>query len=170
MEKIASAKIKKKNTRPSWDEYFINIARETARRSTCNKRQFGAVIVGDKRIIATGYNGSPAGLEHCFDKGCYEIDTHCVRTLHAEMNAILQVVLQSQNLTSFKDLTIYIAGPGQPCLLCTKLIIGAGIKRIVCEKIYQPKEHWKEYEFVDKILKEAGVILEEYKNNNDGKK
>ena len=156
-------KINKKNTRPSWDEYFINIARETARRATCNKRQFGAVIVGDKRIIATGYNGSPVGLAHCLDKGCYEIDTHCVRTLHAEMNAILQVALQSQNLASFNDLTIYIAGPGQPCLLCTKLIIGAGIKRIVCEKIYRPKEHQKEYEFVDKILKEAGVKLEEYK-------
>ena len=163
MAKKNNQKINKKNTRPSWDEYFINIARETARRATCNKRQFGAVIVGDKRIIATGYNGSPAGLTHCLDKGCYEIDTHCVRTLHAEMNAILQVALQSQNLTSFKDLTIYIAGPGQPCLLCTKLIIGAGIKRIVCEKIYQPKEHRKEYEFVDKILKEAGVKLGEFR-------
>ncbi|OWK27237.1 MAG: hypothetical protein US76_02900 [Parcubacteria group bacterium GW2011_GWA2_38_13b] len=160
----------KNNIRPSWDEYFINIARETARRATCKKRQFGAVIVGDKRIVATGYNGSPAGLKHCIEEGCYEIDTHCVRTLHAEMNAILQVALQSQNLSSFTDLVIYIAGPGQPCLLCMKLIIGAGIKRIVCEKIYRPKEHWKEYEFIDKILGKAGVIMEEYGVNNKNKR
>lgn len=156
-------KTKFKNTRPCWDGYFMNIARETAKRATCLKRQFGAVLVGDKRIIATGYNGSPAGLEHCLDEGCYEIDTHCVRTLHAEMNAILQVALQSQNLAAFKNLTIYIAGPGQPCMLCTKLIIGAGIKRIVCEKIFMPKEHSEELKFVKKILKDAGVKLEEYK-------
>lgn len=141
----------------------MNIARETAKRATCKKRQFGAVIVGDKRIIATGYNGAPAGLPHCLDDGCYEIDYHCVRTLHAEMNAILQVSLQSQNLRAFNNLTIYISGPGQPCLLCTKLIIGAGIKRIVCEEIFKPEAHKKEFKFVDIMLKEARVKLEELK-------
>lgn len=154
---------KSKNTRPSWDEYFMNIAKETAKRATCNRRKFGAVIVGDKRIIATGYNGSPPGLPHCLEEGCYKIDEHCVRTLHAEMNAIVQVALQSQNLKQYDELTIYIAGPGQPCMLCTKLIIGTGIKRVVCEKIYMPKEHSREQEFTNRILSEAGIKLEEYK-------
>jgi dCMP deaminase len=161
--KKSPKKNKQKNTRPSWDEYFMNIAKETAKRATCLRRKFGAVIVGDKRIIATGYNGSPSGLAHCLDDGCYKIDNHCVRTLHAEMNAILQVALQSQNLTSHHNLTIYIAGPGQPCMLCMKLLIGVGIKRIVCEEVFMPEEHNEELKFVNGILKEAKVKLEQYK-------
>lgn len=149
------------NTRPSWDEYFMNIATETARRATCKKRQFGVVIVGDKRIIATGYNGSPAGLPHCLEDGCHEINHHCVRTLHAEMNAILQLAIQSQNLKICDDLILYISG-GQPCLLCTKLIIGSGIKRIVHKNIYRPDEYSEENDYAEKILEEAGVKLEEF--------
>ncbi len=152
-----------KEKRPNWDEYFMNIARSTRDRATCLKRHFGAVIVGDKRIIATGYNSAPPHLTTCSEDGCHEVNCHCVRTIHAEHNAILQLTCQSQNLSTFNEVFLYLAGEGQPCLECTKAIITVGIKRIVCEKIVNPKEHKKEYDFVAQMLKEAGVKLEELK-------
>ena len=101
--------------RPSWDEYFMNIALEVARRSTCPRAQVGAIIVRDKRILTTGYNGAPSGLPHCTEVGCLMRGGHCVRTLHAEQNAIIQGALHG---VSVKGGTIYVTH--QPCLICPR--------------------------------------------------
>lgn len=120
--------------RPSWDEYFIAITLEVAKRSTCRRRQTGAVIVKDKRILATGYNGAPSGLAHCLDIGCLrekwgipsgEHHELC-RGLHAEQNAIIQAALHGVKIGGAK---IYCTH--QPCVLCAKMIINAGLKEII---------------------------------------
>lgn len=113
-------------TRPTWDEYFIEIALAVAKRSTCNRAQVGAIIVKDKRILTTGYNGAPRGLPHCSDEGCEIVDGHCVRTLHAEQNAIIQAALHG---VSVEGGTIY--STHQPCHTCAKMIINAGLTRVV---------------------------------------
>ena len=79
-----------KDFRPSWNDYFINIACEVAQRATCPRAQVGAVIVKDRRILSTGYNGAPTGEPHCFDSGCIVTDAHCLRAIHAEVNAVCQ--------------------------------------------------------------------------------
>ena len=107
-------------TRPSWDEYFMNIAHEVACRSTCTRAPVGAVIVKDKRILTTGYNGSPRGLAHCMEVGCLMDNEHCVRTLHAEQNAIIQAALHG---VSTRGADIYVTH--QPCFICAKMIINA---------------------------------------------
>ncbi|MDI6784003.1 MAG: cytidine/deoxycytidylate deaminase family protein [bacterium] len=136
-------KIKKdkcQHIRPDWDEYFINISREVGKRATCDRGRSGAVIVKDKRILCTGYVGAPVGLEHCDEIGhlyktVYRADgtksEHCVRTTHAEMNAIVQAARYG---ISIDGATIYCRMV--PCLDCAKAIINAGIKRVVCEKLY----------------------------------
>jgi len=134
-------------TRPSWDDYFMNIAHEVACRSTCNRAQVGAVIVKDKRILTTGYNGSPRGLAHCTEAGCLMDNGHCVRTLHAEQNAIIQAALHG---VSTRGSDIYVTH--QPCFLCAKMIINAGIVRIVYDKEY-PDDRSRSF------LQEAGVTL-----------
>ncbi|MFH1459903.1 MAG: cytidine/deoxycytidylate deaminase family protein [Candidatus Omnitrophota bacterium] len=143
----------KKKSRPSWDEYFLSIVSLVAKRSTCLRRQVGAVIVKEKRILATGYNGAPSGLEHCEKIGCLrdklkipsgERHELC-RALHAEMNAILQA---AQYGISVKDSIIYCSN--QPCVICAKMIINAGIKKIVVLSKYPDK-------FAKKILDEAKV-------------
>lgn len=126
--------------RPSWDEYFMQMAELTAKRSTCLRRQVGAIIVKDKHIIATGYNGAPKGLPHCDELGgCYrqklgvpsgERHELC-RALHAEQNAIIQAAVYGQ---SIEGATIYVTH--QPCVICAKMIINAGIKRIVVRNGY----------------------------------
>ena len=112
--------------RPDWDEYFLNIASTVATRSTCDRAAVGAVIVRDKRILATGFNGSPAGLPHCDDVGHLMVDGHCVRTTHAEANAIIQAALHG---TSTNGAVCYVTH--YPCLGCTKMLINAGIKTII---------------------------------------
>ena len=112
--------------RPTWDEYFLEIAFTVAERSTCDRAHVGAVLVRDRRILATGYNGSPAGLPHCDEVGHLMIDGHCVRTLHAEQNAIIQAALHG---VSSEGATAYVTH--QPCLTCAKMLINAGIKRVV---------------------------------------
>lgn len=120
--------------RPSWDEYFIAITLEVAKRSTCLRRQTGAVIVKDKRILATGYNGAPTELEHCLDRGCLREQLQIpsgehhelCRGLHAEQNAIIQAALHGVKI---KGAVIYTTH--QPCVLCAKMIINAGLKEIV---------------------------------------
>jgi dCMP deaminase len=112
--------------RPSWDSYFMDIAFQVARRSTCLRASVGAVIVRDKRILTTGYNGSPRGLPHCTEVGCLIINEHCVRTLHAEQNAIIQGALHGVDVSHS---TLYVTH--QPCLNCAKMIINAGIGRVV---------------------------------------
>lgn len=114
------------DTRPSWDEYFLSIAREVATRSTCLRRHVGAVIVRDRRILCSGYNGSPPGQSHCTDVGCLLEDGRCIRTLHAEQNAIAQAALHG---VSTRDATLY--GTCRPCHVCARMIVGAGIVRVV---------------------------------------
>lgn len=127
--------------RPSWDQYFMLITRQVADRSTCNRAKVGAVIVRDKNILATGYNGAPAGLPHCIDVGCliYEsrtpsgdVEENCFRTIHAEINAIAQA---AKNGASIRDGDIYITHT--PCIHCFKVLINTGIKRVLYEKPYK---------------------------------
>lgn len=126
--------MKKRTKRPSWDTYFIGIARLVAMRSTCLRRQVGAVIVKERHILTTGYNGTPKGITHCEDAGCLrerlkipsgERHELC-RGLHAEQNALLQAALYG---ISLKGSVLYCTN--QPCIICAKMIINAGIKEIV---------------------------------------
>ncbi|KLV27401.1 MULTISPECIES: ComE operon protein 2 [Niallia] len=118
--------------RISWNEYFMAQSELLALRSTCTRLAVGATIVRDKRIIAGGYNGSIAGGVHCIDEGCYVIDNHCVRTIHAEMNAILQCAKFGVP-TAGAD--IYVTH--FPCLQCCKAIVQAGIKTVYYELDYK---------------------------------
>lgn len=118
--------------RASWDEYFMNIARVVATRSTCERKFVGAVIVRDRCILATGYNGSIRGLEHCDEAGHMMEDGHCVRTIHAEANAIIQA---ARHGTSIENAGIYITA--SPCWICFKMLANAGIKRIVFGEFYR---------------------------------
>ena len=143
--------------RPSWDEYFMQMAELTAQRSTCLRRQVGAIIVKEKHIIATGYNGAPKGLPHCEELGgCLreklEIPSgerhELCRALHAEQNAIIQAATLGQ---SIEGATIYITH--QPCIICAKMIISAGISRIVIRRGYPD-------EMSRGMLREAGLKVE----------
>ena len=120
------------NERVSWDEYFMNIAREAARRSTCDRKHVGAVIVRERTILSTGYNGSVRGLPHCDDVGHQMEDGHCVRTIHAETNAIIQA---AKNGTRIAEAEIYVTA--SPCWPCFKTIANAGIVRIVFGEFYR---------------------------------
>ncbi len=111
--------------RIDWDQYFMVQAALLASRSTCKRLSVGAVLVRDKRIIAGGYNGSVSGDDHCIDEGCYLRDGHCVRTIHAEMNAILQCARFGM---STDGASLYVTD--FPCLQCTKSLLQAGIKEI----------------------------------------
>lgn len=144
------------DTRPSWDEYFMQMAELTAQRSTCLRRKVGAVIVKDKHIIATGYNGAPRGLHHCGDLGgCLRQKLgvpsgqrhELCRALHAEQNAIIQAATLGQ---SIENASIYITH--QPCVICAKMIINAGINRIVVKEGYPD-------ELSAEILEEAGLKI-----------
>ena len=143
--------------RPSWDEYFMEMAELTAKRSTCMRRHVGAVIVKDRHAIATGYNGAPSGIMHCEERG------GCIRqqlkvpsghrhelcmALHAEQNAIIQAAVMGN---SVEGGTIYITL--QPCAICAKMILNAGIKRIVIKEGYPD-------ELAASILDEAGLKVE----------
>jgi dCMP deaminase len=128
-------------TRPSWDEYFMIITRQVAQRSTCLRAKVGAVIVRDKNILATGYNGSPAGLPHCLDVGCLvyrsenpdgEVEENCFRTIHAEINAIAQA---AKNGVPISGASIYVTHT--PCVHCFKVLINTGITRICYEREYK---------------------------------
>ncbi|MBW1605449.1 ComE operon protein 2 [Lactobacillus sp. Sy-1] len=108
-----------------WDQYFMLQAVLLSTRSTCNRLSVGASLVRDKRIIAGGYNGSVAGDAHCTDEGCYMVDGHCLRTIHAEMNAILQCAKFGESTDGAE---IYVTD--FPCLQCTKMLLQAGIVKI----------------------------------------
>ncbi len=118
--------------RPDWDTYFMQIANVVAQRSTCDRANVGAVLVRDKRILSTGFNGSPTGLPHCDEIGHLMVDNHCVRTAHGEANAIIQAALHG---ISTKGATCYVNY--FPCLTCTKMLINAGICRIVYDTKYR---------------------------------
>lgn len=121
--------------RASWDEYFMNIAREVATRATCNRKHVGAVIVRDRSILATGYNGSIAGLPHCDEEGHLMEDGHCVRTIHAEANAVIQA---ARNGVRIEGGMIYVTA--SPCFGCFKMIANAGIRRIVYGEFYRDQK------------------------------
>lgn len=112
--------------RPDWDSYFLKIAFAVSERSTCDRALVGCVLVLEKRILTTDFNGSPAGLPHCEEVGHLMVDGHCVRTIHAETNAIIQAALHG---VSTKGSTCYVTH--FPCINCTKALINAGITRLV---------------------------------------
>lgn len=145
--------------RPSWDEYFLEVANLVAKRATCLRRRVGAVLVKDKKILSTGYNGSPSGLEHCLDIGCIreklkipsgERHELC-RGLHAEQNVLLQAALYG---ISTKNSILYITN--QPCVICAKMLINAGIREIVISDGYPD-------ELARKFLKEAKIKVRKLK-------
>lgn len=136
--------------RPSWDEYFMELAQVVAKRSTCNRRSVGAVLVREKRILTTGYNGSPPGQPHCTDEGCLMLDNHCVRAIHAEQNAIIQGALHGIDLSGA---TCYVTSA--PCVHCSKMLIAAGVKRIVFMDNYTE-------EIGQQMARAAGVELERF--------
>ena len=112
--------------RPSWDEYFMKLAMIASERATCPRMHCGCVLVRDREVIATGYNGSIPGDAHCEDVGCLVVENHCVRTNHAEMNAIVQAAKKGHQIEGG---TAYVTN--MPCTTCAKAMIAAGIKRVV---------------------------------------
>ncbi len=120
-------KIKSPNgKRPDWDEYFLKLAMLASERATCPRMHCGCVLAKNKNVIATGYNGSIPGDEHCEDVGCLVVDNHCVRTVHAEMNALIQAARRGH---AVEGATAYVTN--MPCTTCAKALITAGIKRVV---------------------------------------
>jgi dCMP deaminase len=126
--------------RPDWDSYFMKIAYAVSERSTCDRAFVGSVLVLDKRILTTGFNGSPAGQPHCDEVGHLLIDEHCVRTLHAETNAIIQAALHG---VSTRGCSCYVTH--FPCLNCTKALINAGISRLIYHIAYRIDENALEF-------------------------
>src|SRR3989338_8874653 len=131
---MKKAVLKKKTHRANWDEYFMNIAKEVSSRSTCDGKFVGAVIVRDKTILSTGYNGSIRKLEHCDEAGHMMENDHCVATIHAEANAILQA---AKNGVCIDGATIYTTA--SPCWICFKMIANAGLRRICFGEFYRDK-------------------------------
>lgn len=117
--------------RVTQDEYFMTVAIMTASRSTCPRATVGAILVKDKNIIATGYNGTPSGTKHCTDKGCDVVNEHCVATVHAEANCIAQAAKHGH---SVKDSILYCTH--KPCHNCMKLLINAGVLEVVYKTKY----------------------------------
>ncbi|AEE95470.1 deoxycytidylate deaminase [Mahella australiensis] len=148
--------------RPSWDEYFMNMVEIVKTRSTCLRRQVGAIIVKDKRMLASGYNGAPSGVRHCDEVGCLREQMHIpsgqrqelCRAIHAEQNAIAQAAMMG---ISVKDATIYITT--QPCAICAKMIINAGITRIVYKGDYPDA-------LAMDLLREAGIEVARFEDGN----
>ena len=141
--------------RPSWDTYFMNITTLVAQRSTCTRRAVGAIIVKDKRILSTGYNGAPSGIRHCLEVGCLRESLQVpsgerhelCRGIHAEQNAIIQAAYHG---VSVKDAVLYCTN--QPCAICAKMIINAGIKKIYYQSGYTDA-------LAQEMLTEAGIDL-----------
>jgi len=149
-------------SRPDWDRYFLDLCEAVSRRATCDRGRAGCVIVKDKRIMTTGYVGAPAGLPHCDEAGhdlrkVIDVDDkvtqHCVRTLHAEQNAIIQAARFG---IALEDGTLYCKMT--PCRTCAMMIINAGIKRVVCEKRYHADQD------TTSMFTEAGIALKVVNN------
>jgi len=144
-----------KSSRPDWDTYFMSVAELVSQRSTCLRRKVGAVLVKDRRILATGYNGAPQGLEHCEVVGCLReklkvpsgVRHEICRGLHAEQNVIIQAALHG---VSIKGSTLYVTCA--PCSICAKMIINAGIKEIIYQDSYPDK-------MAEEFLKEGKIKL-----------
>lgn len=153
-EKKELTERKESDQRIPWDQYHMAQAMILALRSTCSRLKVGATIVRDRRVIAGGYNGSVSGDVHCIDEGCYMVKGHCVRTIHAEMNAILQCAKFG---VATEGAAIYVTH--FPCLPCTKMILQAGIK-----KIYYLKDYHND-PYALKLLENLGVPYEKVEIN-----
>ena len=146
------------NKRPEWKEYFIGIARLVSKRSTCTRRKVGAVVVRDKRVLSTGYNGAPTGLSHCAETGCIREKMgvpsgqrhELCRGLHAEQNAIIQAAYHG---ISINDAILFCTT--LPCSICFKMIINAGIKEVVYEEGYPD-------DLTEAFLKESDIKMTKY--------
>lgn len=152
--------------RKSWDDYFMDLAYTVAERATCPRRHVGAVLVKNKKLMGTGYNGSPSGVDDCYDRGCLietyheqgEKNERCIRTIHAEVNLIL--------FTDREDrvgATVYVTD--EPCWNCAKMLANSGVSEIVYARPYS-----KDHEKVDRLMKEAGILfrqLERVKTANE---
>ncbi len=149
--------------RPSWDEYFVDITKKVASRSTCDRGHAACVVVKDNRILSTGYAGSPKGMPHCddvghmlrkqYDQATEKITTHCVRTVHAEQNAITQAAKFGLSLDGA---TVYVTMT--PCFTCAKLLVQVGAKRVVAFKNYYDNTDTLE------LFKQAGIVLDTLEN------
>jgi len=147
--------MKNKYRRPTWDEYFLKIAKIVSQRSTCLRRKVGSVLVKDKRILATGYNGTPGGIKHCDITGCLRDKLNIpsgqrhelCRGLHAEQNVLLQAANYG---VSVKDSILYVTN--QPCIICAKMLINAGVKEVIIASGYPDKE-------AKEFFKEAGIKI-----------
>ena len=145
--------------RPTWDEYFMEMAELARTRTTCLRRGVGAVIVKDNRVLATGYNGTPKGIAHCEEVGCLRQQLNVpsgkqhelCRGLHAEQNAIIQAACLG---VPIEGATLYCTT--QPCVICTKMLINAGIKRVVITESYPD-------ELAEKMIAEAGIQVDIFK-------
>jgi len=144
--------------RPSWDEYFMEVCRSIAKRATCDRGRSGCVIARDHQVLATGYVGAPAGLPHCDEVGhqlkqmVHEngtVTTHCVRTVHAEQNAICQAARRGIGI---EGATLYCRMT--PCRTCAMMIINCGVVRVVCERKYHDGAESED------MLARAGLVLE----------
>ncbi|MGI6150231.1 MAG: deoxycytidylate deaminase [Limnochordia bacterium] len=150
--------------RPTWDEYFMQIAELVSSRSTCLRRQVGAILVKDRRIIATGYNGAPTRVSHCAEVGCLRQqlaipsgERHEIcRGIHAEQNGIIQAALHG---VSTQGAVLYCTT--QPCVQCAKMLINAGVERIVFRGGYPDP-------LARELLCEAGIVVEQWKENQEG--
>jgi len=144
--------------RPNWDEYFIKITQNVAERATCVKRKVGAIIVKDNRILSTGYNGAPKGFKHCEEVGCLRKQMNLpsgerhelCRGLHAEQNAIVQAAVYGTKIEGASMYCNY-----QPCVICAKMMINAGIKNLVYAGGYPD-------ELAEKMLKESKIKVVKY--------
>lgn len=143
--------------RLEWDQYFAAQALLISNRATCNRAKVGAVLVKENKVIATGYNGSVSGTEHCLENGCLVIDGHCVRTIHAEVNAILQGAERGIP----KGFTAYVTH--FPCLNCTKQLLQVGCKRVVYINKYRMDEY-AEYLYGEKEVELVHLPLEDVKS------
>ena len=156
----------KKESRPSWGTYFMNITNLVAERSTCTRRAVGAVLVKEKRILSTGYNGAPTGLKHCLEVGCLREELGVVsgqmhelcRGIHAEQNAIIQAAYHG---VSVNGAVIYCTN--QPCSICARMIINAGIQKIYYQSGYADS-------LAKELLGEAGIELKQINSDNRGER
>lgn len=134
--------------RQDWNNYFLDLAEKAATRSTCDRLHVGAVIVKDKNIVSTGYNGSPSGMPHCDEAGHLMLNGSCARTIHAEQNAIIQAAKHGM---SIQGADIYVSHT--PCYTCAKFIVTAGIKRVFCRSPYSSDRGIE-------LFRQAGVSFE----------
>ena len=134
-------------TRSNWEEYFMNIAKQVASRSTCDRKHVGSVIVRDKTILSTGYNGSIRGMPHCDEAGHMMENDHCVATIHAEANAVLQA---AKNGVMIEGAEVYITA--SPCWICFKMLANTGIKKIYYGEFYMDER-------IFDVAKKLGIEL-----------